>query len=79
MKNITPKRTGRPSDGEDRPKLKLVAFRFDAETEDALALLVAHATKDARLRLVRGGLKSALVRRLIVDAAARLRAIDSES
>ena len=74
---IDSKKTGRPSNSEgQRQKLKLVALKIDAETEVALDKLIANAMRSNMVKLVpglkSGGLRSAVIRQAVIEAANRL-------
>lgn len=62
-------KTGRPSNGENREILGSVTFKVDEETRRALDQLVKLATGGSKVK----GMTSAVLRKLILDAAAKKR------
>ena len=66
--SITPKKPGPSPTGE--PRLTLVNFKADAETVDAIKVLVDAAKVTGGHSLV--GIKSAVIRQTLIEAAGRI-------
>lgn len=66
------KKKGRPPAGEARKKMKLIAFKADAETEAALDELVEKQRRITPPGHSKAGLQSAAVRHAILFTAGKI-------